>query len=89
MQPAGLEAYSKRKEATSGVYSFENQPQELPADFVNKFKANQPAWGFFSSQAPSYQRNITHWILSAKQEKTRIARLDKTILESEKQRRIF
>lgn len=89
MQPAGLEAYSKRKEKKSGVYSFENEPTELPVYFSNKFKANQTAWEFFSTQAPSYQKTIAHWILSAKQEKTQMARLDKTIVESEKQRRLF
>lgn len=88
MEPAGLEAYSKRKEEPSGVYSFENQPKELPIDLMDKFKANQPAWNYFFTQAPSYQKTIVHWILSAKQEKTRMARLDKTIVESEKQQRI-
>lgn len=88
MQPAGLEAYNKRREEKSGVYSFENESRELPVEMKNKFKANQAAWEFFSIQAPSYQRAIVHWILSAKQEKTSIARLDKTIVESEKQRRL-
>ena len=89
MQPSGWEAYSKRKEEKSGIYSFENKPKALPVDLMNKFKANKAAWDFFSSQAPSYQKTIVHWIISAKQEKTRMARLDKTLLESEKQKRLF
>ena len=88
MQPAGLEAYNKRKEEKSSIYSFESDTKELPDDFMSKFKANKQAWDFFSTQAPSYQKTIIHWIISAKQEKTRIARLDKTITESEKLKRL-
>ena len=89
MEPAGWAAYSKRKEEKSGVYSFENEPTELPFDFLDKFKTNKSAWEFFSTQAPSYQKTIVHWIISAKQEKTRMARLDKTINQSEQQKRLF
>ena len=89
MEPAGWEAYSKRKEEKSRVYSFENEPQDLPVDLMNQFKANKAGWDYFSSQAPSYQWTIVHWIISAKQKKTRMARLNKTINQSEQQKRLF
>jgi len=89
MHSAGLEIYKKRKEERSGISSYENEAKELDKDLEERFKANKSAWEFFSKQAPSYKRTIIHWILSAKQEKTKLARLDKTITESEKQKRIF
>lgn len=50
---------------------------------------NPSAWDFFTAQAPSYKKVMTHWIMTAKQEKTRIARLEKTIQISEQQKRIL
>jgi uncharacterized protein YdeI (YjbR/CyaY-like superfamily) len=88
MQPAGLEAFSRRKAEKSGIYSFEMDAQQLDAHLEHKFKANEAAWHFFTTQAPSYQKNITHWIMTAKQEATKLARLDKVITESEKQKRL-
>jgi uncharacterized protein YdeI (YjbR/CyaY-like superfamily) len=89
MQEAGLNAYRKRKEEKSKTASYESIRKQLPATFEEKFIANKIAWGFFTTQAPSYQRMIIHWILTAKQEKTRLARLDKTIALSEEQKKIF
>jgi uncharacterized protein YdeI (YjbR/CyaY-like superfamily) len=88
MQPAGIEAFRNRKEEKSRVYSFESDTKKLAGSFEKKFKANKVAWSFFTTQAPSYQRAIIHWIMTAKQEETRLSRLDKTITESERQMRI-
>jgi len=84
-----LEAFSKRNEEKSAVYSFESNTKELPDWLKNKLTANPVAWDFFSSQAPSYQKVIVHWIQSAKLEKTKLSRLEKLILESEKQKRLI
>jgi uncharacterized protein YdeI (YjbR/CyaY-like superfamily) len=46
------------------------------------------AWSFFEAQAPSYKKVITHWIMSAKQEKTRLSRLEKTIDTSKQSKRL-
>jgi uncharacterized protein YdeI (YjbR/CyaY-like superfamily) len=73
----------------SGIYSFENDPTKLNKSFENIFKANKIAWEFFIRQAPSYQKTITHWISSAKMESTKLSRLNKTIIASEKHKRIF
>jgi uncharacterized protein YdeI (YjbR/CyaY-like superfamily) len=89
MRPAGIEAFKYCKEANSRVYSFENSAKELPAEFEKAFKANHTAWEFFTGQAPSYKKTIIHWILSAKLEETRLKRLEKLILESEKRIRLF
>ncbi|MFA7419749.1 MAG: YdeI/OmpD-associated family protein [Melioribacteraceae bacterium] len=89
MQPAGLEAFNKRKEEKSKVYSFENEAKKLPPQYEKQFKVNKKAWEYYTSQAPSYQKMVAHWINSAKQEKTRLTRLEKAITESEKQKRIW
>jgi uncharacterized protein YdeI (YjbR/CyaY-like superfamily) len=39
-------------------------------------------------QAPSYRKVIIHWIMSAKQEKTQLSRLDKAIKASEEEKRL-
>jgi uncharacterized protein YdeI (YjbR/CyaY-like superfamily) len=89
MQPAGLEIYKQRKEEKTGVASYESRAKKLDEYLEIKFMANKIAWEFFSKQAPSYQKTIIHWIMSAKQESTRLLRLDKTINESEKQKRLI
>lgn len=88
MQPSGLAAFNNRKKSRSGIYSFENEPAKLAETLEAGFKANIGAWDFFRSQAPSYQKMIIHWIMSAKQEKTRLARLEKLIKASERQSRL-
>lgn len=88
MQEAGLEAFKIRKEEKSGIYSHEKEPAELTSEYEKQFKANKEAWEFFEKQAPSYKKVMIHWIMSAKQEKTQISRLEKTISESENGKRI-
>jgi uncharacterized protein YdeI (YjbR/CyaY-like superfamily) len=88
MKPAGLKAFSLRKENKSEIYSYENDTLSLDSTDEKRFRENQKAWDFFMKQAPSYKKAIMRWILSAKQEKTRLSRLEKTIKESEKQKRL-
>jgi uncharacterized protein YdeI (YjbR/CyaY-like superfamily) len=46
------------------------------------------AWKFFRSQAPWYQRTMSLWVMSAKQEATRMRRLDRLIADSAQGQRI-
>lgn len=89
MQQAGHEAFAKRKEEKSKIYSFETDVKKLSNDFEKQFKANKVAWEFFIKQAASYQKAVIHWIVTAKQEKTQQNRLEKVITESEKQIRLW
>jgi len=89
MQKAGLEAFKLRKEDKSGIYSHEKEPSWLNPDYEKQFKANKKAWEYFEKQAPSYKKVMIHWIMSAKQEKTQLSRLEKTINESEKEKRVL
>ena len=88
MQPAGLAVFEKRNENKSKIYAYENEPAKLSPEFEKTFKANKKAWAFFTTQAPSYQRTILHWIMRAKQKTTRHSRLEKTIAVSEGLKRV-
>src|SRR5215470_2050751 len=80
MRAAGSRAFKARLEAKTAVYSFEQrETAKLPPDYAKKFKANEEAWRFFTSQAPSYQRVAAWFVISAKQEATRSRRLDVVI----------
>lgn len=89
MNDAGLKAFSFRTENKSKIYSHEKEPVPLDVVYEKQFKSNKLAWDFFEKQAPSYKKVMIHWIMSAKQEKTRLSRLEKTIVESEKQKRVL
>ena len=82
MRPAGLAIFEKRTEGKSSVYSYEKGEAELTQDFKKLFKANKKAWDYFQSLAPSYRKVSTHWVMNAKQEATRLKRLNQLISES-------
>lgn len=89
MTPAGLKAFALRKKHKTGVYSFEQgKAAVLPPKMRKALKANAAAWAFFTGQAPWYQRVATFWVLSAKQEATRVRRFGVLVQSSEKQRRV-
>jgi len=89
MTDAGRKAFELRKAHRSNVYSFENEPARLDPGYEAMFKKDTIAWAYFSKQAPSYQKVMKHWIMSAKQEKTRLSRLEKAIDFSAQQKRML
>ncbi len=82
MRPAGLKAFAARTAAKSGVYSFENKPRELSPDLRRQFMSDQAAWRFFQQQPPGYRRVAIFWVMSAKQEATRLRRLAQLMSDS-------
>jgi uncharacterized protein YdeI (YjbR/CyaY-like superfamily) len=88
MHPAGIAAFEKRSEAKSVIYSYENPPKEFDPEYEKLFRENRYAWEFFNRQPPWYRRAAIHLVMSAKQEKTRISRLNKLILASENGKRL-
>ncbi|HSH64652.1 MAG TPA: YdeI/OmpD-associated family protein [Bacteroidia bacterium] len=83
MQTAGLEAYKHRKQSKSAIYTYEREPIQLDKEFEKKFKTNKAAWKYFQSKAPSYKKSAIDWVMRAKQEATRIKRLETLIRDSE------
>lgn len=82
MQPSGLEAFEKREEHRSEIYSFERKAVALDKKYETQFKKNKKAWTFFSAMTPSYQKPAMWWVMSAKQEETRLRRLEQLIQDS-------
>ena len=80
MQPAGLEAFARRTEAKSRIYTYEQRDiPKLEPKLEKLFRANRAAWAFFQTLPPYYRKGETRWMNSAKQEETKLRRLDKVI----------
>ncbi|HEV7473698.1 MAG TPA: YdeI/OmpD-associated family protein [Pyrinomonadaceae bacterium] len=88
MQPAGLKAFAAREQYRSGIYSYEQRSPELLDQYGKILKKNRAAWKFFQAQPPSYRKAANWWVQSARQEETRLKRLDKLIQHSEREERI-
>ncbi|WP_337967804.1 YdeI/OmpD-associated family protein [uncultured Flavobacterium sp.] len=89
MKEAGIKAFELKSDERSKIYSHENEAYVLDPELEKQFKANETAWEYFNNQAPSYKKVIIHVIMSAKQEKTRIARLEKAIKFSAEGKRML
>jgi uncharacterized protein YdeI (YjbR/CyaY-like superfamily) len=81
MYPEGIEAFNKRKDHLSRVYSFESEAKEFSPELDKIFKDNKKAWEYFNSIAPSYRKIAIHLVTSAKQEATRMKRFEKLIAD--------
>lgn len=76
VQPAGLAAFDKRKESNSRKASYEQKkPIKLAKEYTSQIKANPAAWTDWQKRPPSYNKQTSWWIMSAKQEATRQRRL--------------
>jgi uncharacterized protein YdeI (YjbR/CyaY-like superfamily) len=89
MRPAGLEAFARRREDRSGVYSHEQSGEPvLDGEHEALFKKRPEAWAFFLEQAPSYRKAALWWVVNAKRPETRARRLAKLIADSAEGRRV-
>jgi len=84
MQPAGLKAFELRKDNRSQIYAYEQRSSELVEPYATRFKRNKKAWDFFQAQPPGYRKIMNWFVLSAKQEETRLKRLERVIDASAK-----
>ena len=89
MRSSGLKAFAARIENKSGIYSYEQRSTELQQPYAKLLKKNKAASNFFKKQPPSYRKMISWWIVSAKNEETRMARLAKLLSNSAKGKRLF
>lgn len=89
VQPAGYEAFRHGPGSDSPDiaqkhhYSYENDPIELPAEYVDQFKTNTTAWTNFHRMPPSYQRTAIFLVMKPKREETRLRKLHELISDSE------
>jgi len=83
MQPAGREAFARRREVKTAIYSYEqDEASELSPEDHAQLAGNADAWAFFSQQTPSYQRVVVHWVVRAKRAETRARRLKALVDDS-------
>lgn len=75
VMPAGMAIYEKRNLKKQEIYSFEQENIELGETYQNQFQANAKAWELFQGMPPSYRKTAIWWVISAKQESTRLKRL--------------
>jgi uncharacterized protein YdeI (YjbR/CyaY-like superfamily) len=89
MHPAGLKAFAVRSVRKSGIYSYEQRKSaRFTREQEKQFRRSKPAWDFFRSQAPWYQRVCTWWVISAKKEETKRKRLSELISHSQHRRKM-
>lgn len=89
MKPEGRSVYDTRKDTNSKGYSYETQIKDLTAAYEKQFKANKKAWEYFISIAPGYRRLAIHRVMEAKQEKTRLSRLQKLVADCEANKKFW
>ncbi len=90
MTDAGRRAFEARRADRMAVYSHEQAvPPELDEAFKERFRA-ESAKGleWFERQAPSYRRQVSHWVMSAKRPETRERRLAMLIADSAAEQRV-
>ena len=75
MQPSGLAAFERRRADRSGIYAYENRERELPSHYAAQLAAHPAATAFWEVATPSYRKLAVNWVVTAKQEKTRDARM--------------
>ncbi|RYU97259.1 YdeI/OmpD-associated family protein [Emticicia agri] len=88
VKEAGLLAYEKRKDNKSNIYVYEQDELAFTQAMEHNFKSHSKAWDFFQKQPPYYKKQMTGWVISAKQETTQLARLKKLIEASEDGKRL-
>ena len=71
----GAEVFARRDATKTNKYSFEREQAKLSKEQLAEFRANKPAWTFFESQAPWYQRVATHLVRQGKKPETQARRL--------------
>ena len=81
MKPEGLKAFDFCKEAKSKIYAYENPEVLFDKSSEKLFKANNKAWVFYQTTTPTYRKVTTRWVMSAKQESTRLKRLNELITD--------
>jgi uncharacterized protein YdeI (YjbR/CyaY-like superfamily) len=79
MHAAGLAAYEQRDPKRTGIFSFENTPRELSAECEKEFRKTKGAWEYFQTYPPYLKKTVSYWVMSAKKEETRSARLRRLI----------
>lgn len=88
MHAAGLAAYELRDPKRTGIYAFENAPRDLSAEYEKELRKVKGAWEYFQTYPPYLKKTVSFWVMSAKKEETRSARLRRLVESCAKGERI-
>ena len=77
----GMAAYRKRNPAREKQAAHEQKNIALPPEYEGQLRVNADAWDYFQQARPSYRKQVTWWVISAKREETRLRRL-RILIES-------
>jgi uncharacterized protein YdeI (YjbR/CyaY-like superfamily) len=88
MHEGGLRAFQAGREETSRIYSFEQGEIALSADDEAHIAANPAAWNQWQKFPPSYRKQATWWVISAKRPETRSRRLQQLIEDTARGERL-
>ncbi len=72
---AGLAAFRARDPEKEKRASYEQKTVDLPPEYEQRLRAEPDAWDYFRNARPSYRKQVTWWVVSAKREETRLRRL--------------
>ena len=81
---AGMAAYRKRDPGNQKKAAYEQGAVALPGEYERRIRAEPDAWSYFQAARPSYRKQVTWWVVSAKREETRLRRLRMLIESSAK-----
>jgi uncharacterized protein YdeI (YjbR/CyaY-like superfamily) len=82
MRPAGIAAFEARIPEKTAVYSYEREYAAFTDGELARFQADEAAWADWQRRPPSYRKNATHWVTSAKRPETRERRFADVLRES-------
>ncbi len=88
MHAAGIAAFEARTERRSGIYSFEQRSVDLPEPFGTMVQSNRAAAAFWNAQPKAYRKAAAWWVVSAKQDATRLRRAQLLVTHSERGERV-
>ena len=71
----GMAAYRARDPENEKRAAYEQGEVSLPAEYERQLKAVPEAWSYWEGERPSYRKQVTWWVVSAKREETRERRL--------------
>jgi uncharacterized protein YdeI (YjbR/CyaY-like superfamily) len=75
MTEAGRAAFAARREDRTARFAYEQAEVTFDAEQEAAFRADPVGWAWFSAQAPSYRKQATYWVISAKRAQTQAQRL--------------
>ena len=75
VQESGVRVYEARSRKREKLAAYEQADVALPAEYEDRIRSNPAAWSYFQAARPSYRKQVSWWIASAKKEETRLRRL--------------